>query len=84
MLKQLKTGKSKDPYDMPNEIFKDNVAGSDLLIAITKLMNQIKKELLFPVSMNVCNVTNLFMNKGSKQHYNSYRGIFRTPVLQTY
>ena len=82
VLKQLKIGKSKDPYDMPNEIFKEDVAGSDLILAITKLMNRIKEELLFPVPMNVCNVTNLFKNKGSKQHYDSYRGRFRTPVLR--
>ena len=67
---------------MPNEIFKEDVAGSDLILAITKLMNRIKKELLFPVPMNVCNVTNLLKNKGSKQHFDSYRGIFRTPVLR--
>ena len=82
VLNQLKTGKSKDPYDMPNEIFKKGVAGDDLILAITKLMNRIKDELLFPVPMNVCNVTNLFKNKGSKQHFDSYRGIFRTPVLR--
>ena len=82
VLNQLKTGKSKDPYDMPNEIFKKGVAGDDLILAITKLMNRIKDELLFPVPMNVCNVTNLFKNKGSKQHFYSYRGIFRTPVLR--
>ena len=80
VLKQLKIGKSKDPYDMPNEIFKEDVAGSDLILAITKLMNRIKEELLFPVPMNVCIVTNLFKNKGSKQHYDSYRGIFRGPT----
>ena len=82
VLKHLKTGKSRDPYDMPNEIFNPEVAGDDLIHAITKLMNRIKDELLFPVPMNVCNVTNLFKNKGSKQHFDSYRGIFRTPVLR--
>ena len=82
VLKQLKLGKSKDPYKMPNEIFKHDVAGHDLILAITKLMNRMKDELLFPVPMNVCNVTNLFKNKGSKQHFDNYRGIFRTPVLR--
>ena len=32
--------------------------------------------------MNVCNFTNLFKNQGSKKHFNSYRGIFRTPVVR--
>ena len=67
---------------MPNEIFHPDVAGNDLILAITKLMNRIKDELLFPVPMNICNVTNLFKNKGSKHNFDSYRGIFRTPVLR--
>ena len=82
VLKYLKTGKSRDPYDMPNELFNQEVAGEDLILAITKLMNRIKDELIFTVPMHVCNVTNLFKNKGSKQYFDSYRGIFRTPVLR--
>ena len=82
VLKSLKQGKAKDPYDMPNEIFKPGVAGDDLILAVTNLMNRIKYELTFPSLMNKCNVTNLYKKKGSKQSYNSYRGIFRTPVLR--
>ena len=82
VLKQLKSGKSKDPFDLPNELFKPNVAGEDLILAITKLMNRIKSDQVFPSMMGLCNVTNLYKNKGSKQHFDSYRGIFRTPVLR--
>jgi hypothetical protein len=82
VVKSLKQGKAKDPYDMPNEIFKPGVAGDDLILAVTNLMNRIKYELTFPSPMNKCNVTNLYKKKGSKQSYNSYRGIFRTPVLR--
>ena len=67
---------------MPNEIFKPGVAGDDLILAVTSLMNRIKNELNFPDPMNKCNVTNLYKNKGLKQHFDSYRGIFRTPVLR--
>jgi hypothetical protein len=45
-------------------------------------MNRIKDELTFPSPMDVCNVTNLYKNKGSEQHFDSYHGIFRTPVLR--
>ena len=45
-------------------------------------MNRIKNELTFPDPMNKCNVTNLFKNKGQKQQFNSYRGIFRSSVLR--
>ena len=82
VLKQLKKGKSKDPYNLPNELFRPNVAGDDLILAITKLMNRIKSELIYPKPMNICNVTNLYKNKGLKQNFDSYRGIFRTPVLR--
>ena len=82
VLKSLKTGKSKDPYDIPNELMKPDVAGTDLILAVTKIMNRIKTELVFPAPLNVCNVTNLFKNKGFKVHFNAYRGIFRTPVLR--
>ena len=43
VLNNLKAGKSKDAYDLPNEVFKQDTAGEDLVIAITKLMNCIKK-----------------------------------------
>ena len=59
VLKSLKKGKSKDPYDIPNELFHPEVTGSNLILAITKLVNRIKDEIIFPAPMNVCNVTNL-------------------------
>ena len=83
VLKNLKEGKSKDPYDIPNELFKPDVAGDDLILAITKLMNRIKNELTYPTPLTVCNVTNLYKNKKrNKRMFDSYRGIFRTPVLR--
>ena len=81
-LNDLKTGKSKDPFDIPNELFKPDVAGNDLVEAVAILMNRIKKEAIVPEKLNVCNVTNLYKNKGDKTQYDSYRGIFRTTVLR--
>ena len=83
VLSNLKTGKSKDPYDIPNELLRPDVAGEDLVIAITDLMNRIKNELSIPEMLNVCNVTNLYKNKGERTNYNSYRGIFRTTALRS-
>ena len=67
VLIELKTGKSKDPYEIPNELFKPIVAGDDLILAVVKLINRIKSELTFPAPMKICNVTDLYKNKGSKQ-----------------
>jgi hypothetical protein len=83
VLKNLKTRKSRDPYEMPNELFHPNVAGGDLITAVTKLMNRIKEEYIYPSSMEICNVTNLYKNKGQQSNFNSYRGIFRTTVLRS-
>ena len=82
MLKNLKNGKSQDPYGLPNEIFKPDIAGSDLITALTSLMNRIKSEIIYQTSMEFYNVTNLYKNKGERSLYSSYRGIFRSPVLR--
>ena len=37
VLKSLKTGKSKDPYNILNELQKPDVAGEDLILAIQSL-----------------------------------------------
>ena len=81
VLQHLKSGKSEDAYDLPNEIFKPDIAGIDLVLAVTKLMNRIKNELSFPKMLELCNVTNIYKRKGDTSKFNSYRGIFRTPVL---
>ena len=45
-------------------------------------MNINKNYLHFPTPMNICNVTNLFKNKSANKSFDSYRGIFPTPVFQ--
>ena len=82
VLKHLKPKISKDPYEMPNELFILANAGDDLIKAITKLMNQIKDQLVFPECLTLCNVTNAYKNKGDRSNFDSYRGLFRTPVFR--
>ena len=82
-IKGLHMGISKDPYGHPNEIFKNGIAGQGLLNSINILMNKIKdnsKE--YPVSMTICNVTNIYKNKGDKNSFDSHRGVFRTTSLR--
>ena len=76
VLSSLKARKSKDSYDLPNEIFKPEVTGDDLIIAVTKVMNIIKNELSYPTLLELCSVTNLYKQKGDRPSFNSYRGIF--------
>ena len=37
--KNLKNNQSRDPNDMINELFKPNIAGNDLKVALVELMN---------------------------------------------
>ena len=48
VLKYLKSNKSRDPFGLCNELFKENTAGEDLKLAILKLVNRIKSEQIFP------------------------------------
>ena len=48
---------------MTYELFKPDVAGENLIKAITKIVNQFKDELTIPAHLNVANVTNLYKKK---------------------
>ena len=53
-----------------------------MLSAITKLMNNIKRQLSFPQSLQACDIIGLFKNKGSKKDFNHYCGIFWVKVFR--
>ena len=79
----LDNGKSRDALDHSNEIFKKGVAGSDLKLAVLKLMNLIKDRQEYPEALEVCNITSLYKHKGSHKDFNNYRGVFRVTVLRS-
>ena len=83
VLNNLKPNKSRDAMDFANEIFKNNVAGDDLKNAILCLKNRIKTEQIYPEAFEPCNITSIYKLKGSRNDFNSYRGIFRVPILRT-
>ena len=82
-LKQLKNNKSRDPLGYSNELFKPENAGQDLKLAVLKMSNKIKKNQKFPESLNHCNISSLYKNKGSRKIFNNYRGIFRVTVIRS-
>ena len=82
-LKHLKRGTSRDPFGYSNELFKEGVAGGDLKLAVLKLMNKIKDKQQIPQSIQQCNITSLYKNKGPRNKFDSYRGIFRVTVLRS-
>ena len=83
VLNYLKKNKSRDPHGYSNDIFKSDVAGDDFKEAILILMNRIKKEQIFPDVLEDCDISSIFKNKGSRNCFGNYRGIFRVPILRT-
>ena len=82
VLEQLKNNKSRDPYGLANEIFRNDVAGSDLKKAILLLMNRIKSEQVFPQALEYCNISSIWKQKGPRNDFESYRGIFRVTIFR--
>ena len=54
VLKQLKKDKSRDAMGYANELFTLSVAGSDMVLALLKLLNRIKDEQQFPKAFEDC------------------------------
>ena len=83
VLKGLKKNKSRDPMGFANELFQSNVSVNDLKVAILQLMNRSKSEQIFPQLLESVNITSILKNKGSRNEFEFYRGIFRVPILKT-
>ena len=83
VLNYLKKNKSRDPLGYANEIFKIDVAGADLKKAILILMNKIKAEQKFPEALELCDISSIYKNKGARNNFENYRGIFRVPILRS-
>ena len=81
-LKQLGNDKSRDPEGHINEIFKESVAGTDLLKATLRIMNLIKKTQKYPHILEKCNISSIHKKK-SKRDFENYRGIFRVQILRS-
>jgi hypothetical protein len=83
VLKELDNDKSRDALGQANELFKEEAAGTDLKLAVLKLMNLIKTRLKFPNKLQDCNITSIYKHKGSHKDFKSYRGVFRVTVFRS-
>ena len=79
VMNELKSGKSTGSDLLPPDIFKH--AGTNLVVAITNILNNIKKNLIIPASWIRVIVVTLFKNKGSKKSLKNHRGIFLAAIL---
>ena len=83
VLKSLKKQKSRDPYGLANDIFRPGVAGDDLKLAVLKMMNMIKDQQRYPECLELCNISSIWKSKGSRNSFDSYRGIFRVTIFRS-
>ena len=65
VLSSLKKGKSRDPWGLCNELFRLEVAGDDLIDAITILMNEIKAQGKVPKLLTYANISSFYKGKGA-------------------
>ena len=80
--KTLKNNQARDPMGMISEIFKPEIAGSDLKKAILDLMNLILSSFYIPEYIQYADITPILKNKGSRMKLSSDRGIFLLVVLR--
>ena len=64
VLKNLKKQKSRDPHGLANDLFRPEVAGDDLKLAILKMMNKIKDDQKYPKCLELCNISSIWKSKG--------------------
>ena len=81
-VKDLDRDKARDALGHANELFKDEVAGTDLKLATLRFMNHMKKNHEYPEALNQCNITSIYKQKGSHKSFENYRGVFRVTVLR--
>ena len=83
VLDYLKKNKSRDPLGYANDIFKLDVAGDDLKNAILTMLNRVKIKLIYPDALEVYDISSIYKNKGVRNSFDNYRGIFRVPIFRT-
>ena len=82
-LKQLKSGKCRDPEGLIREIFKEGVIGDDLKQSMLILFNKIRETGRFPSFMQKFNICAIYKGKGSVMDLESDRGIFLVSIFRT-
>ena len=72
--------KSRDAHGLANELFKEGIAGTDLQLAVLKLLNIIKETQRYPEALELCNITSIYKYKDSHKDMNNYREVFHFSV----
>lgn len=83
ILKNLKSGKSRDPNGWVNEIFGNEVAGMSLKKSMLILFNKIKSENYIPDFIRYADVATIYKGKGEKCNLENDRGIFLVTTFRS-
>ena len=81
-LRKLKNNKSRDFEGLSNEIFKNNIIGTDLKSSLLIMFNNLKRNGQIPKFFNYANITTV-PKKGSRLILTNERGIFRVSVIRS-
>ena len=84
VLKNLKSGKARDPNGWCNEIFSPDVAGKSLRISMLTMFNKIKHESYIPDFIKQADVATIYKGKGDRNDLVNERGIFLVSHVQKY
>ena len=81
-LSDLKKNKSRDHAGYINEIFKEEVCGTDLKKSLFVMLNSLKLQKIIPEFMNFSNITTA-PKRGSLSELDNERGIFRVDIVRS-
>ena len=82
-IKELKTGKYRDPEGFIREVFKEDALGDDLKKSLLILYNKIREKQEFPAFMQLANICAIYKGRGDMNDLESDRGIFLITILKT-
>ena len=75
MCKFLKNNKARYSSGFVYELFKQDMAGSDMFKSLTMMFNLIKSEMKSSLCMKKMTITSLYKNKGVRNDFSNQRGI---------
>ena len=83
VLKSLKPKKSADPAGLINELFRPEVAGSDVNCSLLVLSNKAKDECEIPDFVQSTNISSIYKRRGSRNDLDNDRGFFNVSSVRS-
>ena len=82
-IRHLKKDKARDPNGLINELFKDEVAGTDFKVSLLSLFNKMREENFLPDFVKLADVATIYKGKGEKCDLKNDRGIFLVTIFRS-